>query len=73
VKFIVLTYAKSPKKYGSLAGDTAKKFLLRADSVIIITPYSGSTKIGLSTGENIEVSESMKEICKKLGELNING
>ena len=64
--WITLTYYNPARTHGSRAGRTGKHFLLRAEDIRRLTPYEDSTKLKLSSGEDIEVGETLKTILQKL-------
>lgn len=67
IKFIQLTYYKPQKGYGPAhGGKTEKKFLLAAHHIVRITQYQDSIKLSLTTGENIEICETIAELALKL-------
>ncbi len=70
MKFIELTYFRSPTRYGTTAGKTIKKFLLNINNIVTITDYTDSTRINLYGKDSIEVCENAFNIQKKIYELN---
>ena len=68
MKFLKLTYYKSPKKYGT-GGATTKVFYQRVDLITRLTPYNESTKIHFSDGTEEEVTESVEEIIDRIKKL----
>lgn len=63
--YILLTYCREAKRYG-MSKCTGKKFFLSADVIERITPYRDAVKLSLTTGEDVEVSESLETICRRV-------
>lgn len=70
MKFIQLTYFKAQKNYGNAGGKTDKRFLLAISHIVRITEYDNSIKLSLSTGQDIEVCETIDDLNKKFKDIN---
>lgn len=63
--YIMLTYCQEARRYGR-SKCTGKKFFLSADVIERITPYRDAVKLSLTTGEDVEVSEGLETIFRRI-------
>jgi len=66
MRFIELTYYRPEKRYGTKSGDTNKKFHLDPSRIVKFTQYDDSIKLSLDTGEDLEISESLEQLVRKI-------
>lgn len=65
-RFIKLTYYRPERQFGGTAGVTTKTFYCNTTFIERITPYNNSTKLSMTSGQEIEVCETMSELESKI-------